>query len=177
MWVPMGAQVPVFLPNDHPNPSQGQCKGFMKNRISKNLHVPLNNLSSVKTAKFPLARGHMGGADCGYLELGPVTPPWVRESIYKKKLLQNQCSIRTQRPQYAKKSPPPGKQGTQVRGGGGVTGVKIQKNPWRIIFGPKMMILQKVRCQKPCIGVCYANDPKKGKYTTLAPALDPIISL
>ena len=47
-------------------------------------------------------------------------------------------------------------------GGGGATGVKIQKNHWVIIFGPKMMILQRVRRQKPYIGVCYANDPKKG---------------
>ena len=42
------------------------------------------------------------------------------------------------------------------------TGVKIQKNHWGIIFGPKMMILEGVRCRKPYIGVCYANDPKKG---------------
>ena len=26
-WVPMGAQVPVLLPSDHPNPSQGRQKG------------------------------------------------------------------------------------------------------------------------------------------------------
>ena len=29
--------------------------------------------------------------------------------------------------------------------GGGGMGVKIQKNQWGIIFGPKMMILQGVR--------------------------------
>ena len=46
----------------------------MKNRISKNFHVPLNSLSSVKTAKSSLARGHMGGGGWGYLELGPGTP-------------------------------------------------------------------------------------------------------
>ena len=47
--------------------------------------------------------------------------------------------------------------------GGGGTGVKIQKkNHWGIIFGPKMMILQGVGRQKPYLGVCYANDPKKG---------------
>ena len=33
----------------------------MKTRISKNFHKPLNNLSSVKTAKSSLTRGHMGG--------------------------------------------------------------------------------------------------------------------
>ena len=51
----------------------------MKNRISKNFHVPLNSLSSVTTAKSSLAKGHMGwggggGGDWGYLELGPGTP-------------------------------------------------------------------------------------------------------
>ena len=46
----------------------------MKNPISKNLHVPLNSLSSMKTAKSSLARGHIGGGDWGYLELGPGTP-------------------------------------------------------------------------------------------------------
>ena len=35
-----------------------------------------------------------------------------------------------------------------------------------------MMILQGARRQKPYIGVCYANDPPKGGYTTLPPALD-----
>ena len=30
IWVPVGAQVPVLPPNDHPNPSQGQQKGFGK---------------------------------------------------------------------------------------------------------------------------------------------------
>ena len=36
--------------------------------------MPLNSLSSVKMAKSSLPRGHMGGADWGYLELGPGTP-------------------------------------------------------------------------------------------------------
>ena len=65
--------------------------------------------------------------------------------------------------------PPPPKRGTQVR--------KIQKNHWGIIFGPKMMILQGVRRQKPYIGVCYANDPQKRGYMTLALALDLPTSL
>ena len=42
--------------------------------ISKNFYVPLNSLSSVKTAKSSLARGHVGGGDWGYLELGPESP-------------------------------------------------------------------------------------------------------
>ena len=45
----------------------------MKNRISKNFHVPLNSLSSVKmvlTTKGPYG----GGGDWGYLELEPGTP-------------------------------------------------------------------------------------------------------
>ena len=44
-----------------PKPSWGQRgngKGAMKNRIAKGFHVPLNNLSSVKTSA--LAMGRMG---------------------------------------------------------------------------------------------------------------------
>ena len=73
-WVPMGAQVPVLSLNHHPNPSQGRQKGFRKRQISEILQVSLNSLSGVKTAKSSPARGHMGGADWGYLELGPGTP-------------------------------------------------------------------------------------------------------
>ena len=40
-----------------------------------------------------------------------------------------------------------------------------------------MMILQGVRRQKPYNGVCYANDPKKEAYATLALALDLTTSL
>ena len=40
-----------------------------------------------------------------------------------------------------------------------------------------MMILQGVRRRKPYIGVCYVNNPKKGGYTTLTPALDLTTSL
>ena len=63
---------------------------------------------------------------------------------------------------------------TQVRGG--YEG-QNPKNHWGIIFGPKMMILQGVGRQKPYVGVSYANDPKKGGYTTPAHALDLTTSL
>ena len=46
----------------------------MKKRISKNFHVPLNSLSSVKTVKSSLPYGGGGGGNWGYLELGPGTP-------------------------------------------------------------------------------------------------------
>ena len=72
--------------------------------------------------------------------------------------------------------PPPNKRGTQVPGGGGYRGPN-PKNHWGIIFGPKMMILQGVRRQKPYVGVCYASDPQKGGCTTPAPALDLTTSL
>ena len=109
----------------------------------------------------------MGGTDWGYLGLGPGTPPWVRGSIYKKKVLRDQgpnthtaATIHKEvlTPPPRPPQPPP-KKGTEVRGG---TRVKIQKNHWGIIVGPKMMILQGVRRQKPCIGVCYVKDPKRG---------------
>ena len=61
-----------------------------------------------------------------------------------------------------------------MRGG---YGGQNQKNHWRIIFGPKVMILQGVRRQKPYNGVCYANDPKKGGVYPLTPALDLTTSL
>ena len=41
----------------------------------------------------------------------------------------------------------------------------------------KIMILQGVGHPISCLGVCYANDPKKGGYTTPAPALDLTTSL
>ena len=41
----------------------------------------------------------------------------------------------------------------------------------------KIMILQGVGHQISCLGVCYANDPRKGGYTTPAPALDLTTSL
>ena len=44
-WVPMGAQLPVLSPNDHPNPSYGQQKGFGKRRNLKIFQVPLNSLT------------------------------------------------------------------------------------------------------------------------------------
>ena len=43
-WVPMGAQVPVLSLNHHPNPCQGQQKGFGRRRISEILRVSLNSL-------------------------------------------------------------------------------------------------------------------------------------
>ena len=138
----------------------------MKNRNSKNFHVPLNSLPSVKTS---LARGHMGGGggNWGYLELGPETPAMVRRSIYKKKVLQDPgpnthtaatickevLTLPTPTPPFQKRVP--------GYGGGGGTGVKIHKNYWGSIFGPKLMILQGVRHQKPYLGVCYANHKKK----------------
>ena len=86
----------------------------MKTRISKNFHVPLHSLSSMKTATWG---GGGGGGDWGYLELGPGTPAMVTpRSKY------THSGHNTQRI-FA---PPPKKRGTPVRGGGG-TGVKIQK--------------------------------------------------
>ena len=41
----------------------------------------------------------------------------------------------------------------------------------------KIMILQGVGDPISCLGVCYANDPQKGGYMPLAPALDLTTSL
>ena len=110
----------------------------MKNRISKNLHVPLNSLSSVKTAKSSLARGQYGGGVTGGTwSWDPGPPPWVRGSIYKKKVLQdpgpNTHTAATIHKEVLPPHPPPQK-GTPARGG---TGVKIQK-----IIGGSFLVLK-----------------------------------
>ena len=46
----------------------------MKDRISKNFHVPLNSLSAVKMAKSSIATGHMGVADWGVPGVGTRDP-------------------------------------------------------------------------------------------------------
>ena len=184
-WLPMGGQVPILSPNDHPNPSYGQQKDFMTNSISKNFHASLNNPPSVKTTKSSPARGHRqagGGATGGTWSWDPGPQPWVRGSIYKKHILQNpgpntHTTATIRKAVLTRQPPPPPKRDTRVRRGGGGYGGQNPKNHRGIIFGPKRMILQGVRRQKPYIGVCYANDPKKGGYTTLVLALDLTTSL
>ena len=87
----------------------------------------------MKMAKSSLARGHMGGADWGYLELGIGTPPSVRGFIYKKKVpgpnTQTAATIRKE-----VLNPPPQKKRGTVRG---ATGVKIQK-----IIGGSFLVLK-----------------------------------
>ena len=56
-------------------------------------------------------------------------------------------------------------------------GVSHNKSPKWIVVLNKITILQKVGHPITCLGVCYVNNPKKGKYTTHAPALDPTTSL
>ena len=76
----------------------------MKNRISKNFHVPLNSLSSVKTAKSSLPRGHMGGANWGLPGVGTRDPRHGLGGPYtRKKFFGTHVKIHTQRPQYTKK--------------------------------------------------------------------------
>ena len=87
----------------------------MKNRISKNFHVPLNSLSSVKTANSSLARGHMGGG-------GDPGPNTHTAATIRKEVLNP--------PQ----PPPPPKRGTEVQWG---MGVKIQK-----IIGGSFLVLK-----------------------------------
>ena len=78
----------------------------MKTRILKDFHVPLNSLSSVKTAKSSLARGHMGGGGgrLGVPGVGTRDPRHGLGGPYtRKKFFRTQVQIHTQRPQYAKK--------------------------------------------------------------------------
>ena len=135
-------QGPVLSPNDHPNPSKGQWKGFMKTRISKNFHVPLHSLYSAKTAKSSLPRGHMGGADWGYLELGPGTPAMGKGVHIQEKSSSGPRSKYTHSGHNTQRSfappppppPPPPKKGYPGAGG---YGGQNPKNHWGIIFGPK----------------------------------------
>ena len=97
----------------------------MKNRISKNFHVPLNSLSSVKTATSSLPRGHMAGGRLGVPGVGTWDPRHgLGGPFTRKKFFRNQVQIHTQQPQYVEKfldppppPPPPPKRGTQEWGG------------------------------------------------------------
>ena len=81
--------------------------------------------------------------------------PWVRRSIYKKKVLQDPGPNTQTAATIHKEVLTPPKKGYPGAGG---NGGHNPKNHWGIIFGPKMMILQKV-----------TNDPKKGgAYNTRA---------
>ena len=57
-WAPVGAEVPILSPNDHPNQSQGREKGFGKRHILKNFKVSQNNLHNSNFGAFggPMAR-------------------------------------------------------------------------------------------------------------------------
>ena len=108
----------------------------MKSRISKNFHLPLNSLSSlssVKTAKSSLPRGHMGGGGgLGVPGVGSRDPrhglggPYTRKKFFKPRSKYTHSGHNTQRSFDPPHHAPP-KRGTQVRGGGGGTGVNIQK--------------------------------------------------
>ena len=84
-----------------------------------------------------------GGATGGTWSWDPEPPPWVRGSIYKKKILQdpgpNTHTAATIRKEVL--TPPPTKKGVPRCGGGGGAGSKSKKSVG-ISFGPKMMILQ-----------------------------------
>ena len=95
--------------------------------------MPLNSLSSVKTAKSSLPRGHMGegGGDWGTWSWDPGPPPWVRGSIYKKKVLQdrgpNTHTAATIRKEVLTPPLSPTKKG-YPSAGGGVRGSKSKKS-------------------------------------------------
>ena len=138
-------------------------------KISKN---PVSEMSIFELPRLETAQG----GRLGVPGVGTRDPPWVTGSIYKKKVLQdpgpNTHTAATIRKEVVTPPTPPPqkKRGTQVQGGGGVLGQN------RKLIGGSFLVLG-VRRQKPYIGVCYANDPQKGGYTMLAPALDLTTSL
>ena len=85
-WVPMGAQVPVLSLNHHPNPSQGRPEGFRKSRILEILRVSLNSLIQRENSLVLTSKGPQGGATGGTQSSDLRPPPWVRGSMYKKKV-------------------------------------------------------------------------------------------
>ena len=117
----------------------------MKHPISKkNSHVPLNNLSSVKTAS--PARGHMGGGGrLGVPGVGTRDPrhgsggPYTREQFCRTRV---QIHTAATIPKVVLDPLPHPKK--RYPGAGGYGGPN-PKNHWGIIFGPKMMILQGVK--------------------------------
>ena len=109
----------------------------MKNQISKNFHVPLNSLSSMKTARSSLPKGHMGGANWGYLESGPGTHGLQiqEKSSSGPRFKYTHSGHNTQRSfDPHPPPPPPQKRDTQVREG---KGVKIQN-----IIGELFLVLK-----------------------------------
>ena len=140
-WVLKYPYCHQMITQTHP---RGDGQVSEKIEFSENCQVTLNSLTSVKTAKSSLARGHVGGggggATGGTRSWDPGPPPWVRGSIYKKKVLQDlglnphtAAAIRkevlkppppTPDPHPPPPAPPPQKRGTRVRGG---WGVKIEK--------------------------------------------------
>ena len=77
----------------------------MKNRISKNFHVPLNSRSGVKAAVLT-GKGPYGGGG-GRLGVPGVGTRDPRHGLggphTRKNFFRTQVQIHTQRPQYAKK--------------------------------------------------------------------------
>ena len=116
----------------------------MKNRISKNFHVPLNSLSNVKTAESSLARGHIGGGGggLGVPRVGTRDPRHRLGGPYtRKKFFRTQVQIHTAATIRKEIVTPPPHSPKKGLGAGGYGG-QNPKSHWGIIFGPKMMILQ-----------------------------------
>ena len=70
--------------------------------MARAIQAPTPRLGYRPRVSLGVGNGGGGGGNWGYPELGPGTPPWVRGSIYKKKVSRTQVQIHTQRPQYTK---------------------------------------------------------------------------
>ena len=86
-----------------------------------------------------------GGGERGTWSWDARPPPWVRGSIYKKKVLRdpgpNTHTAATIRKEVLTPPHPPPLQKKGVPKCRGGYGGQNPKNHWGIIFGPKMMIL------------------------------------
>ena len=61
--VPMGVEVSVLSPNDHPNPSQGQQKGLFENQVPRNSR----NNGNFGAFGLPMARATWHGPSGPYM--------------------------------------------------------------------------------------------------------------
>ena len=84
---PRGCSSTCIVTKSSPKPIPGATEGFPKKaNFWKSCRCHQTTLSSVKTAKSSLARAHRGGATGGTWSSDPGPPPWVRGSMYKKKV-------------------------------------------------------------------------------------------
>ena len=133
-WVPMGAQVPVLSPNDHPNPSHGHQRDFGKSRKFEHFPGDTKQPDQHENSEVLIGKGPVGGGGGGFPEFGPETPAMVSGPRSQ----PTHSADKTQKsfdPNPPTHPPTPKKMGYPGTGGG--MGGQNRKIRWKIIFWPK----------------------------------------